>query len=308
MRGDSRSLDQFYFCVHNYKDLPGGPSVQIEQGATLSHGGNYTCIEWVSGTGRSYLAISPMTYVAILGDSKCHPTPPPVVHVVATSGPYCSIGEHLYLMYGLDTSAYGRGWTTGPPPELQLPAGPRAPIVLCGSGWRVRIPAWTRVGAEALGGPGDGVAPREGAPRRGLPPDVLRPVCGDLEIRHPARAPPEECEDDPRELAVVPASGGDRGKAQRVRTGAGVAQLGLQMEMAQREVMADEVSLEAGQEWICNTQRRSLLLKAYAACTTKERQQLQGSVTQLGVRLEQLQDISRKAKVELTVGGKVPDL
>ncbi|XP_034612738.1 uncharacterized protein LOC117869760 isoform X2 [Trachemys scripta elegans] len=98
------------------------------------------------------------------------------------------------------------------------------------------------------------------------------------------------------------------GKAQRVRIGAGVAQLGLQMEMAQCEVMADEVSLEAAQEWICNTQRRSLLLKAYAARTTKERQQLQGSVTQLGVWLEQLQDISRKAKGELTVGGKVPDL
>ncbi|XP_029769456.1 HAUS augmin-like complex subunit 5 isoform X2 [Terrapene carolina triunguis] len=85
-------------------------------------------------------------------------------------------------------------------------------------------------------------------------------------------------------------------------------QLDLQMETAQREVMADEISLEAAQERIRDAQRRSLLLKAYAARTAKERQQLQGSVTQLGGRLEQLQDISRKAKVELTVGGKVPDL
>ncbi|XP_026502441.2 HAUS augmin-like complex subunit 5, partial [Terrapene carolina triunguis] len=75
-------------------------------------------------------------------------------------------------------------------------------------------------------------------------------------------------------------------------------QLDLQMEMAQREVMADEVSLEAAQERIRDAQRRSLLLKAYAARTAKD----------WGGRLEQLQDISRKAKVELTVGGKVPDL
>ncbi|CAM4697423.1 unnamed protein product [Caretta caretta] len=85
-------------------------------------------------------------------------------------------------------------------------------------------------------------------------------------------------------------------------------QLDLQMETAQREVMADEVSLEAAQERICDAQRRSLLLKAYAARLAKERQQLQGSVAQLRGRLEQLKDISRKAKVELTVGGKLPDL
>ncbi|CAM4697465.1 HAUS augmin-like complex subunit 5 [Caretta caretta] len=85
-------------------------------------------------------------------------------------------------------------------------------------------------------------------------------------------------------------------------------QLDLQIETAQREVMADEVSLEAAQERIRDAQRRSLLLKAYAARLAKERQQLQGSVAQLRGRLEQLKDISRKAKVELTVGGKLPDL
>ncbi|CAM4697346.1 B-cell receptor CD22 isoform X1 [Caretta caretta] len=95
---DSRSLDEFYFWIHNYEDLPGGPSVQIK-GATLSHGGNYTCMKWVSGTGRGYLAISPTTYVAILA--------PPVVHVVATPGPHRSTGEPLSLMCRLDTSAYG---------------------------------------------------------------------------------------------------------------------------------------------------------------------------------------------------------
>ncbi|CAM5124461.1 unnamed protein product [Natator depressus] len=94
-------LDQFYFWVHNYEDLPRGPSLQFEQGTTLSYGGNYTCTEWVSGTRLGYLAISPTTYVAILG------APPPMVHVVATSGPYHSTGEPLSLMCWLDTSAYG---------------------------------------------------------------------------------------------------------------------------------------------------------------------------------------------------------
>ncbi|CAM5176329.1 unnamed protein product [Eretmochelys imbricata] len=159
-------------------------------------------------------------------------------------------------------------------------------------------------GAEGLGGPGDGAAPREGAPRRGLPPDVLRPVCGDVEIRHPARAPPEG-----------KPSGSEPEQERRQQLAQGVArlrgelqQLDLQTETAQREVMADEVSLEAAQERIRDAQRRSLLLKAYAARLAKERQQLQGSVAQLRGRLEQLKDISRKAKVELTVGGKLPDL
>ncbi|XP_065430588.1 B-cell receptor CD22-like isoform X2 [Chrysemys picta bellii] len=95
--GDSGSLDQVYFWIHN-EDLHGGPSRQIE-GATLSHGGNYTCMKWVSDIGRAYLAISPTTYVAILV--------PPVVHVVATPGPHRSTGEPLSLTCRLDTSAFG---------------------------------------------------------------------------------------------------------------------------------------------------------------------------------------------------------
>ncbi|KAM9114773.1 B-cell receptor CD22-like isoform 1-T1 [Pangshura tecta] len=96
--GDSESLDQVYFWIHDYEDLPGSSSVQI-QGATLSHGGNYTCMKWVSDIGRAYLAISPTTYVAILA--------PPVVHVVATPGPHRSTGEPLSLTCQLDTRAYG---------------------------------------------------------------------------------------------------------------------------------------------------------------------------------------------------------
>ncbi|CAM4677971.1 unnamed protein product [Lepidochelys olivacea] len=110
-------------------------------------------------------------------------------------------------------------------------------------------------------------------------------------------------------------SGSEAEQERRQQLAQGVArlrgelqQLDLQIETAQCEVMADEVSLEAAQERIRDAQRRSLLLKAYAARLAEERQQLQGSVAQLRGRLEQLKDISRKAKVELTVGGKLPAL
>ncbi|XP_075764438.1 HAUS augmin-like complex subunit 5 [Pelodiscus sinensis] len=110
-------------------------------------------------------------------------------------------------------------------------------------------------------------------------------------------------------------SGSEPDQERRQQLAQGVArlrgelqQLDLQIETAQREVMADEASLEGTQERIRDAQRRSLLLRAYAARAAKERQRLQGSVAQLGGRLEQLQDISRKAKVELPVGGKVSDL
>ncbi|XP_030399353.1 carcinoembryonic antigen-related cell adhesion molecule 1-like isoform X2 [Gopherus evgoodei] len=96
--GESESLYQVYFWIHNYEDLYGSPSLQIEE-ATLFHGGNYTCMKWVSDIGRAYLAISPTTYVAILA--------PPVVHVVATPGPHRRTGEPLSLTCQLDTSAYG---------------------------------------------------------------------------------------------------------------------------------------------------------------------------------------------------------
>nr|XP_048684747.1 LOW QUALITY PROTEIN: HAUS augmin-like complex subunit 5 [Caretta caretta] len=121
-------------------------------------------------------------------------------------------------------------------------------------------------------------------------------------------------------LPQVPASGGGRGESpvgqnqsreRRQQLAQGVARLRgelQQLDLQMGDSPEREVSLEAAQERIRDAQRRSLLLKAYAARLAKERQQLQGSVAQLRGRLEQLKDISRKAKVELTVGGKLPDL
>uniref|UniRef100_A0A8D0H5F2 HAUS augmin-like complex subunit 5 n=1 Tax=Sphenodon punctatus TaxID=8508 RepID=A0A8D0H5F2_SPHPU len=79
-------------------------------------------------------------------------------------------------------------------------------------------------------------------------------------------------------------------------------QLDLQIESAQRELLADEVSQETAQERIRDAKRRSLLLKAYASRTATERQRLHGSVAQLQGRLGKLQEIDRKSKVEVTFG------
>ncbi|EMP29857.1 B-cell receptor CD22 [Chelonia mydas] len=83
-------LDQFYFWVHNYEDLPRGPSLQFEQGTTLSYGGNYTCTEWVSGTRLGYLAISPTTYVAILDSIDWYQLSP---------GPMAGFGAGVLLLF-----------------------------------------------------------------------------------------------------------------------------------------------------------------------------------------------------------------
>nr|XP_025035740.1 B-cell receptor CD22-like [Pelodiscus sinensis] len=96
--GDMEPSHRSYYWVHNDVDLPSAYSVRVEA-ATLSDRGNYTCIEWVSGPGWGYLAVSHTIYVGILV--------PPVVHVVATPGPHCSAGEPLSLICRLNTSAYG---------------------------------------------------------------------------------------------------------------------------------------------------------------------------------------------------------
>ncbi|XP_074978830.1 HAUS augmin-like complex subunit 5 [Caretta caretta] len=235
------------------------------------------------------------------------------------------------------------GPVLGPAPEggnskLRLPAGPApqqrqapppAPGGPCGSGRRARCsgPGMERGGpalelklwaAQEMGLP-PGKVPPDGAFRRmcsGQCAEIWRYVT--RHVHHQRNVKKirgnllwyqhlEEAEGKP--------SGSEPEQERRQQLAQGVArlrgelqQLDLQMETAQREVMADEVSLEAAQERIRDAQRRSLLLKAYAARLAKERQQLQGSVAQLRGRLEQLKDISRKAKVELTVGGKLPDL
>ncbi|XP_013919005.1 PREDICTED: HAUS augmin-like complex subunit 5 [Thamnophis sirtalis] len=71
--------------------------------------------------------------------------------------------------------------------------------------------------------------------------------------------------------------------------------------MAQREFVASEVTLETAQIW--DAKRRSLLLKAYATQVTAERQQLHQKGAQVKGRLEQLEEMEKKAKTAVVFGG-----
>ncbi|XP_077193060.1 HAUS augmin-like complex subunit 5 isoform X2 [Paroedura picta] len=81
-----------------------------------------------------------------------------------------------------------------------------------------------------------------------------------------------------------------------------------QIEAAQRELTADEVTLEVAQETIHDTKHRTLLLKAYSAKVTAERQQLKTRMVQVKGRLEQFQEMERKAKTAVVFGsGRAPE-
>ncbi|XP_044278188.1 HAUS augmin-like complex subunit 5 [Varanus komodoensis] len=84
-------------------------------------------------------------------------------------------------------------------------------------------------------------------------------------------------------------------------------QIDLQIESAERELVADEVILETTQEEIWDAKRRTLLLKAYAAQVAAERQQLHARAAHFQGRLEQLEELERKAKTSVVFGGKAPE-
>nr|XP_020667517.1 HAUS augmin-like complex subunit 5 [Pogona vitticeps] len=84
-------------------------------------------------------------------------------------------------------------------------------------------------------------------------------------------------------------------------------QIDLQIESAQRELVADEVTLETSQEMICDAKRRSLLLKAYSARVASERQQLRARTLQVKGRLEQLEEMERKARTAVVFGRKASE-
>ncbi|KAJ7304124.1 hypothetical protein JRQ81_011650 [Phrynocephalus forsythii] len=81
-------------------------------------------------------------------------------------------------------------------------------------------------------------------------------------------------------------------------------QIDLQIESAQQELVADEAALEASQEKIRDAKRRSLLLKAYSARVASERQQLRSRTLHVKGRLEQLEEMERKARAPVAFGGK----
>ncbi|XP_053122628.1 HAUS augmin-like complex subunit 5 isoform X2 [Hemicordylus capensis] len=83
-------------------------------------------------------------------------------------------------------------------------------------------------------------------------------------------------------------------------------QIDLQIEAAQQELIADEVAVETAQEKIRDARHRRLLLQAYSARVARERQQLRARGTQIRGRLEQFEEMERKAKGSV-VFGKNPE-
>uniref|UniRef100_A0A8D0BYE8 HAUS augmin-like complex subunit 5 n=1 Tax=Salvator merianae TaxID=96440 RepID=A0A8D0BYE8_SALMN len=86
------------------------------------------------------------------------------------------------------------------------------------------------------------------------------------------------------------------------RLRAELEQLDLQIESAQQELVADEVALETAQEKILDTKRRGLLLKVYSSRVAAERQKLHAKTVQIGGRLEQFENIERKARTAVVFG------
>ncbi|XP_054855427.1 HAUS augmin-like complex subunit 5 isoform X2 [Eublepharis macularius] len=110
-------------------------------------------------------------------------------------------------------------------------------------------------------------------------------------------------------------SGSDSEKERRKQLVQGITrlrgeldQIDLQIKAAQRELAADEVASEVAQEKIRDAKHRTLLLKAYSARVTAERQQLRTQVVQVRGRLEQLQEMERKARTAVAFGsGRAPE-
>nr|XP_060639817.1 HAUS augmin-like complex subunit 5 [Anolis sagrei ordinatus] len=76
----------------------------------------------------------------------------------------------------------------------------------------------------------------------------------------------------------------------------------LQIESTQRELVADEVTMETSQEKIRDAKRRTLLLKAYSTQVMAEHQLLHEKVMQMKGHLEQLEAMKRKAQTAVVLG------
>ncbi|XP_026541073.1 HAUS augmin-like complex subunit 5 [Notechis scutatus] len=82
-------------------------------------------------------------------------------------------------------------------------------------------------------------------------------------------------------------------------------QLDLQIGLAQREFVASEAIPETTQIW--DAKQRRLLLKAYSARITAERQQLHKKAAQVKGHLEHLKEMEKKGKMVVVFGGRHPE-
>ncbi|KAM4825188.1 HAUS augmin-like complex subunit 5 [Thomomys bottae] len=86
------------------------------------------------------------------------------------------------------------------------------------------------------------------------------------------------------------------------RLRAEIQELDQNLELMDRETETQDMATEQALQNIHDTQRRALLLQAQAGAMRKQQQGLQGPTQRLHNQLKRLQDMERKAKMEVTFG------
>ncbi|XP_068384627.1 HAUS augmin-like complex subunit 5 isoform X4 [Eschrichtius robustus] len=81
-----------------------------------------------------------------------------------------------------------------------------------------------------------------------------------------------------------------------------ILELDQSLELLERETEAQDMAMEQALQSMQDTQRRALLLRAQAGAMRRQRRGLQGPMQQLQNQLKHLQDIERKAKVDINFG------
>ncbi|XP_059760715.1 HAUS augmin-like complex subunit 5 isoform X2 [Balaenoptera ricei] len=81
-----------------------------------------------------------------------------------------------------------------------------------------------------------------------------------------------------------------------------ILELDQSLELLERETEAQDMAMEQALQSMQDTQRRALLLRAQAGAMRRQQRGLQGPMQQLQNQLRHLQDIERKAKVDINFG------
>ncbi|XP_065754415.1 HAUS augmin-like complex subunit 5 [Phocoena phocoena] len=81
-----------------------------------------------------------------------------------------------------------------------------------------------------------------------------------------------------------------------------ILELDQSLELLERETEAQDMAMEQALQSMQDTQRRALLLRAQAGAMQRQQRGLQGPIQQLQNQLKHLQDIERKAKVDINFG------
>ncbi|XP_048185640.1 HAUS augmin-like complex subunit 5 [Perognathus longimembris pacificus] len=91
-------------------------------------------------------------------------------------------------------------------------------------------------------------------------------------------------------------------EATAARLRAEIQELDQSLELMDRETETQDMATEQALQSVCDTQRRALLLQAQAVAVRRQQHGLRGPAQRLHNQLKRLQDMERKAKMEVTFG------